>query len=59
MGQQVKGSGAQAVFSIPPITGNDEGLNTIGSEPSTYSEPAGVWVFCSRLDSHETRPAAN
>ena len=37
LGQQVKGSRAQVVFSsIPPVVGNDEELNTMGQQINTW-----------------------
>ena len=37
LGQQVKASRARVVFSfIPPVVGNDEGLNTMGQQINTW-----------------------
>ena len=44
LGQQVKGSGAQVVFSsIPPVIGNDEGLNMMGQQINTWFQ-----AWCAR-----------
>ena len=44
LGRQVKGSGAQVVFSsIPPVIGNDEGLNMMGQRINTWLRAWCAW----------------
>lgn len=62
LGQQVKGSGAEVVFTILPVAGNDEGRN---EEPAnlylavSLVSLAEFWGFWSQVGQHDTEHAGS
>ena len=63
LGQLVRGSGAQAVFSVFPVAGNNEGRNKKRQQINAW-----LWAWChqqnlgffwSWVGLHDTRPAGN